>query len=559
VTTWKFRPRTSVAMTATTNDDLRDHLLRADGQEDLCLVTYRPSTGATRRTALLRAVISQQDGDRQVHGNATVTGAYVLRAAAIAQARCEGLALCHSHPAGSGWQRMSGPDRDAESSYANLVRELTGLPLVGITLAGGDGRWSARHWDRGVGTDVRATDCENVRVVGDRLEVSWNDQLVPSLAALASAVRSVACWGPLHHADLTRRSVLVVGLGSIGLDVAVRLAATGHTRIGLMDFDTVEERNLDRLLGVTATDAWLRRAKVHVARRLLAENSTAADPGILAWEQSICEPAGLEQALDFDLVISCVDRPWPRAVLNAMAYRDLIPIIDGGIAVDVFPDSDGMRNATWRSHVVRPGRPCLSCNGQLDLGAVAADASGTLDDPVYIGGLGDSAAADGGQNVAALSISAAAGILAQYVSFNVAPGGRGEPGPLQYILSTHTLDHLEAVSRPLCPVEALTSDGDHAQSLVGRHAAAELKRKSRESSRLPAAIRLGRTVDDLLNRARVGLAARARRRSRDRLEPEAAQAWDRDFRGDFDGPLDDELPTFASPFGVDGLLFTPWP
>jgi hypothetical protein len=31
---------------------------------------------------------------------------------------------------------MSGLDRDTEASYANLVREVTGLPLVGMTLAG---------------------------------------------------------------------------------------------------------------------------------------------------------------------------------------------------------------------------------------------------------------------------------------------------------------------------------------------------------------------------------------------------------------------------------------
>jgi hypothetical protein len=49
-------------------------------------------------------------------------------------------------PRATGWQPMSQPDRDAESAYANLTRELTGLPLVGITLAGGDGAWSARHW-----------------------------------------------------------------------------------------------------------------------------------------------------------------------------------------------------------------------------------------------------------------------------------------------------------------------------------------------------------------------------------------------------------------------------
>src|SRR5206468_2637533 len=113
-----------------------------------------------------------------------------------------------------------------------------------------------------------------------------------------------------------------------------------------------------------------------------------------------------------------------------------------------------------------------ACNGQLDLGAVSADRAGDLADPRYVAGLGG----DGGdraENVAALSISAAAALLAQYVSFNVAPGGLGEPGPLQYLLSTHTLEHVAARTRPTCPVEATTADGDEALPLTGPHPAAE--------------------------------------------------------------------------------------
>lgn len=504
--------RTSVAMTVETNRGLREHLLRDDGQEDICLATYSPSTGPSRRTALVRTLILPLPGEREVHGNASITGEYVMRAAAVAHQRGDGLVLCHSHPGGNGWQGMSKPDRDAESSFANLVRELTGMPLVGMTLAGRDGHWSARHWDRGVGAGIDCTASESVRVLGDHYRVSWNDELIAPPTPRPGNIRSVACWGPNRHADLTRRSVLVVGLGSVGLDVALRLAATGVASIGLMDFDSVEEHNLDRLLGVTTTDAWLQRSKVHVARRLLMANATAAEPRISAWEHSICEPQGLAVALDFDLVICCVDRPWPRAVLNALAYRDLIPVIDGGIAIDVFPDGEGMRNATWRSHVLRPGRPCMSCNGQLDLSAVAADANGTLDDPAYIAGLGADSAAVAGQNVATLSISAAAGLLAQYVSLNIAPGGIGEPGPLQYLLSTHTLEHLAPSTRPNCPVEALTGIGDAGLRLTADHGVAEVQRRDREPARLPLPTRIGRVIDDVTWKARAQLARHGRRR-----------------------------------------------
>jgi hypothetical protein len=512
--------RTSVAMTAETEDVLRAHLLRADGQEDICLATYRPSTGATRRTALLRQVHLPEPGEREVHGNATITGDYVLRIATAAASNGDGVVLLHSHPGGRGWQAMSGPDEDTEASYANLVREITGLPLVGMTLGGRGGVWSARHWDRGVSTDIAATHSENVRVLDTELRVSWNDRIVPVPTRPPTMARSVASWGPSRHSDLVRRSVMVVGLGSVGLDIAVRLAATGVTRVGLMDFDTIKLHNLDRLIGATPTDAWLRRSKLHLARRLANENATAAAPLIEGFDLSICEPDGLTVALDFDQIICCVDRPWPRAVLNLLAYRDFIPVIDGGIAIGAFSDGSGMRNATWRSHVLYPGRPCMSCIGQLDLGAVAADQSGALDDPVYIDGRTEQPDPNDGpgsspesQNVAVLSVSATASILAQYVSLNVAPGGLGEPGPLQYLLSTHTLEHLTATHRPACPVEALTGHGDQAMRMTGPHPKAEHERRQRADGTLTFGMRRARDLDTAISWARSRLIAFAKRSS----------------------------------------------
>lgn len=138
----------SVAMNADVAETLRAHVDRPDGQEDICLATYRPSSGATRTTALVTSVITPMPGEREVQGNASIIGDYVLRAAALAHDRGDGLILCHSHPSSRGWQQMSGPDYDAEHSFANLARELTGHPLVGMTYSGGDRSWSARHWDR---------------------------------------------------------------------------------------------------------------------------------------------------------------------------------------------------------------------------------------------------------------------------------------------------------------------------------------------------------------------------------------------------------------------------
>ena len=80
-----IRRTTSVAMTATTEKALLSQLVRSDGQEDVCLATYRPSTGMTRVSALITSVIPPKSGDRFVQRNATVTGKYILRGVEIAK------------------------------------------------------------------------------------------------------------------------------------------------------------------------------------------------------------------------------------------------------------------------------------------------------------------------------------------------------------------------------------------------------------------------------------------------------------------------------------------
>ena len=483
---------TSVAMTATTEEALVRLLVRDDGQEDLCIATYRPSTGLTRFSALVRTIVPPEPGDRLVHGNATVTATYILRAAEAAQQDECGLILLHSHPGASHWQPMSGPDRDCEASYANLVREVTGLPLVGMTLATRNRTWSARHWDDGVGRTVNCTHCTNVRVIGDKFAVSWNNAVKPPPQPNSSQTRTVSAWGQQQQDDLVRRKVLVVGAGSVGLDVFVRLAASGLCQLTMMDFDVVEFHNLDRLIGATPRDVHLKRSKIHVAAREATAAATADNFTIEVSDRSICESEGLSLALDHDLIFCCVDRAWPRAVLNSLAYSDLIPVIDGGIAIDTF-DGGEMRNATWRSHVVKPGRPCLSCNRQLDLGTVTLERQGLLDDPAYIQGVGEGGAAIS-PNVAPLSVNVASSILSQYVSFSVAPAGLGDPGPLQYAFSTHHLEHRTDATSPHCAIETAEGVGDHRTCLTGIHEDAERQRQFSASAGIR--ISLLRLVDD---------------------------------------------------------------
>jgi len=464
--------RYSAAISGSLEAALRAHLERPDGQEDLCFVTWRPSTGKRRQTALIIEPLLPRAGERHIHGNASFASTYALRAAKVAAQREEGLVFIHSHPAGTGWQPLNDLDARAEASIANLAREMTGLPLVGMTLAGGDGSWSARVWDRSRGGDVGYTSCESVRVVGERLRLTFNEELRPRPHAQHTQQRTIHAWGEDVQADVARLRVLVAGAGSVGLHIVESLARTGIEHIAVMDFDRVEFVNLDRLLGATHLDALLGRPKIDVARRILRRAATAERRIHELLEVSVCEPAGLESLLDFDVVFSCVDRPWPRHVLNTVAYADLIPVIDGGLRLE--PRSEGgMRNAYWRSQVVTAGRPCLACIGQYDPAHVQLERDGSLDSPSYIAGIPPGSPLRANQNVSALSIAAASALLNQFLSLVVAPSGMGDPGPLRQNLATHQIEHLDVSCVDACPYSESVGDGDRRLDPTAPHPASE--------------------------------------------------------------------------------------
>src|SRR5579872_7119320 len=118
----------SVALTCAIHELLLRHLLRQDGQEDLCFGLWSPSLGAERQTALVRKVLLPGDGERNVHANVSFEPEYFLRALREAQENNCGIALLHSHPRGTGWQELSEDDAAAEEDHARQSQVVTGLP-----------------------------------------------------------------------------------------------------------------------------------------------------------------------------------------------------------------------------------------------------------------------------------------------------------------------------------------------------------------------------------------------------------------------------------------------
>src|SRR6185503_3106144 len=134
-----------------------------------------------------------------------------------------GIAMAHTHPAWSGHQDVSSQDLYYEQDV--LSREIygvTGLPLVGMTLAG-DRTWSARLYPN----PYKIQWCSTVRIVGKNLKIYYNPHKKPKPPANFKQTTTISVWGNERQSDIARMTVGIIGIGSVGSAVCDILARLG--------------------------------------------------------------------------------------------------------------------------------------------------------------------------------------------------------------------------------------------------------------------------------------------------------------------------------------------
>lgn len=201
--------------------------------------------------------------------------------------------------------------------------------------------------------------------------------------------RTVDSWGERKQRDVEALRVGVVGLGSVGSVVAEGLARVGVRELVLIDDDTVEEHNLDRLLNASGTD--IGRPKTDVAEDAVKVASTANNLKVWNHRRKIQDRQAYAAAKDCDILVSCVDSPVARDLLNRTAYRHGIPVVDGGVEIRREAHSGDMNAARWKAHVASPNTQCLRCRGQYSSSDLMLELDGSWHNPRYV--------RDGGQDL----------------------------------------------------------------------------------------------------------------------------------------------------------------
>jgi hypothetical protein len=159
---------------------------------------------------------------------------------------------------------------------------------------------------------------------------------------------------------LATLSVGVVGVSGTGSPTVEMLMRLGAGRLGLVEPDTVETKNLNRIYGAKRTDARARRNKAVMMRGHIR----ACDLGTVV---EICEarvdtPEAVALLSTCDVVFGCVDSVEGRDILNRIATFYSLPYYDLGVRLDA-DGVGGVASVSAGVHYLQPGGSSLKSRG----------------------------------------------------------------------------------------------------------------------------------------------------------------------------------------------------
>jgi len=362
-----------IVLTNQDAEDLRNALLSEIESSAILLASVAASVDGER--LLVRELLIAEPGDYTSRGviDAELAPAFVARATKRAKLENLSLIFAHSHP-GEHAPHFSSTDSFGEARLAEfLAHRLPDMPHAAIVVSAGG--WSAR----------RLGSSEEVRVVSVGSEgrsALFEPDAGASATSAAKFDRQVRALGKDGQEAIASLRVGIVGLGGTGSIVAQQLAHLGVRDFILIDADTIEETNLNRVVTATTSDIGL--PKTAIAARYIERFEPLAR--VRSVQGDITRTQTALHLRDVDFIFGCTDSHGSRAVLQQIAYQYLIPCIDVG---SIITAADGtIANIFGRVQLLAPGQACFTCGNLLDADEIRRDMMNDFErtlDPYIVG------------------------------------------------------------------------------------------------------------------------------------------------------------------------------
>ena len=351
---------TTLVLPQKTAEQLRQHLLPGDGLEAAALLLCAQIGGRRKKLLGREVVIVPHDRCVRARDSISWPGEYVETAIDRAVARGDAVIAAHSHP--GGLFGFSSADDESDRTLMSALRHGTDQ-LAGSAIIVPSGAVHARVYE----SDCTATAVDLVMAAGSDLQAWWADG-----ATAAGPTASPMAFTSEMRAWLGRMNVCVIGVSGTGSIVAEQLARLGVGEIILIDFDKLEERNLNRILNSSLAEIGSYKVEMFAhAIRLYRP-----DCDVVALPRSIATLEAILAACEADVLFSCVDTAEGRHIADRLSAYFAMPLLDVGVAIPTVAAPAGGRRIAevyGRVDYVYPGGSSLMDRGVYDAALLEAE------------------------------------------------------------------------------------------------------------------------------------------------------------------------------------------
>ena len=270
----------------------------------------------------------------------------------------------HSHP--GGWPHFSKYDLETDQEFFGSIMNAwceDGLPhLSAIMLPGG------KIIGRVYCANGSVKEVDFVMVVGEKLQLDQYEE-EQKAAPPEEALRNIQAFGEGTYNAFKNLRIGIVGCSGTGCHVIEQLMRLQVGELVLVDPDTIEGKNLNRLVGTGKRD--IGKSKVVFYKNYVTRSGLGVR--VLPFPFNLYQSDEARRALSTcDVIFGCVDSASGRMLMNHIATFYLIPYFDMGVSLD----ADGKGSVSYvgaQIDYLQPGKSSLMSRGSVHVEDAAAE------------------------------------------------------------------------------------------------------------------------------------------------------------------------------------------
>jgi len=338
---------------------LKNHLIQEDGKERVAFIICGRSLVDGTEEKLLTKEVHVLSEDSLLSSEAyqvSWDNNHFIKILAKTESKNFAVVLIHNHP--EGFNHFSSVDDEGEYHLFKLAFNRNGTNgLHASLLMMPDGSLIGRIWK----PDLSNEPISMIRIIGESIRLNYPGR-TSNFKSPEAFNRQQLAFGSSLVQDLSRLKITIVGVGATGSATALLLTRLGVGELCLIDMDTIEESNLNRLHGATLKDVG--KYKVDVVQKYIKEIGLGTKVSVE--KKWVSDKNCIDQLKTSDVIFGCTDDHAGRILLNRFAYFYLTPVIDMGLVISVKKDSYELENLQGRVSYLFPGSDCLVTKGNIN-------------------------------------------------------------------------------------------------------------------------------------------------------------------------------------------------